>query len=89
MNIQQCSLETEEFIYLCTNYPKIYKNTYWGYFYLLLSDNEIRFGNSSVMQAFKQSFSPKILSIAGFFVLYVLIQISVSLIFGLIFFMVS
>jgi len=32
MNIQQRSLETEEFIYLCTNYPKIYKNTYWGYF---------------------------------------------------------
>ena len=58
-------------------------------FLVLLSDNEIRFGNSSVMQAFKQSFSPKILSIAGFFVLYVLIQISVSLIFGLIFFMLS
>src|SRR5574343_25349 len=60
-----------------------------SHFYLLLSDNEIRFGNSSVMQAFKQSFSPKILSIAVFFVLYVLIQISVSLIFGLIFFMLS
>lgn len=60
-----------------------------SHFYLLLSDNEIRFGSSHVMQAFKQSFSSKILSIAGFFILYILIQISVSLIFGLIFFALS
>lgn len=60
-----------------------------SHFYLLLSDNEIRFGSSRVMQALKQSFSSKILSIAGFFILYILIQISVSLIFGLIFFTLS
>ncbi len=58
-------------------------------FYLTLSNNEIRTGSTKVFSALRASFSSKIFKIAGFFVLYTLIQISVTLIFGLIFFLLS
>lgn len=58
-------------------------------FYLTLSNNEIRTGSTKVFSALRASFSSKIFKIAGFFVLYTLIQISVTLIFGLIFYLLS
>ena len=58
-------------------------------FYFTLSNNEIRTGSTKVFTALRQSFSTKVFKIAGFFVLYVLIQISVTLIFGLIFYLLS
>jgi len=58
-------------------------------FYFTLSNNEIRTGSSKVFSALRQSFSTKIFRIAGFFILYVLIQISVTLIFALIFYLLS
>ncbi|MFM6983197.1 MAG: hypothetical protein ACKOXF_03620 [Chitinophagaceae bacterium] len=58
-------------------------------FYLTLSNNEIRTGSTRVFSALRESFSGKVIKIAAFFILYVLIQISVTLIFGLIFYLLS
>jgi hypothetical protein len=58
-------------------------------FYLTLSNNEIRNGSTKVFSALRESISGKVLKIAAYFILYILIQISVTLIFGLIFYLLS